>query len=152
MRLFSGEATGLAVELPGWRYPVVYNLADGKVHLDNFNGHWGDQKHLDAFLQAYAVEQAKQEARARGTPSPSNCSRMDRSNSPCRLEAKPMKIAEIIISPAGQTRVETKGFTGGACREANRLLEVALGKITSDRLTAEFYQAEPNREENRQSA
>ena len=65
-KLFSGEATGLAVQLPDWIYPVVCDVASGQVLFDNFNGQWGDQKHLDRFLQAYAVERAKLEARRRG--------------------------------------------------------------------------------------
>lgn len=65
-RLFSGEAKGLAVQLPGWVYPVVADLATGQLHYDNFGGRWGNQKHLDVFLQAYAVCQATAEARRRG--------------------------------------------------------------------------------------
>jgi len=66
VRLFSGEATGLAVKLPGWVYPVVLDAAAGQVHFDNFEGQWGDRKHLDAFVQAYAVCKATIEARKRG--------------------------------------------------------------------------------------
>ena len=65
-KLFSGEVEGLAVKLPEWSYPVVCELATGQLHYDNFNGRWGDQKYLDRFLQAYAVEKAKLEARRRG--------------------------------------------------------------------------------------
>ena len=65
-KLFSGEVEGLGVQLPEWVYPVVCNLASGQVHFDNFNGRWGDQKHLDHFLQAYAVEKTKIEARKKG--------------------------------------------------------------------------------------
>lgn len=65
-RLFSGEAAGLGVPLSGWRYPAVFNLATGQTHFDNFNGRWGEQVHLDRFLQAYAVERAKLEARRQG--------------------------------------------------------------------------------------
>ena len=65
-KLFSGEATGLAVELPDWHYPVVCNTDTGQLQFDNYNGHWGEQKHLDAFLQAYAVEKAKAESRLKG--------------------------------------------------------------------------------------
>ena len=65
-KLFSGEVTGLAVQLPDWRYPVVAELASGHLRYDNFNGRWGDPKHLDRFLQSYAVEKAKLEARRRG--------------------------------------------------------------------------------------
>ncbi len=66
VKLFSGEATGLAVQLPDWTYPVVCDTGSGQLQYDNFEGRWGEQKHLDAFLQAYAVERAKQEARRRG--------------------------------------------------------------------------------------
>ena len=65
-QLFSGEATGLAVQLPDWQYPVVCDTASGQVKYDNFGGRWGDQQHLDRFLQAYACEKAKAEARRRG--------------------------------------------------------------------------------------
>lgn len=65
-RLFSGEATGWAVQLPEWVYPVVCDVNLAQVRFDNFGGRWGDQKHLDRFLQAYACEKAKLEARKRG--------------------------------------------------------------------------------------
>jgi hypothetical protein len=65
-QLFSGEATGLMVRLPGWEYPVVIDTLTGTVRYDNFNGHWGDQAHLNRFLQAYAVEKTKLEACKRG--------------------------------------------------------------------------------------
>jgi hypothetical protein len=65
-KLFSGEATGLAVQLTGWTYPVVADLATGTLRYDNFGGRWGDQRNLDAFLQTYAVCKATAEARRRG--------------------------------------------------------------------------------------
>ena len=65
-RLFSATATGLCLQLPGWQYPVVCNTLTGQVQYDNYNGHWGEQKHLNSFLQAYAVEKAKSEARKKG--------------------------------------------------------------------------------------
>jgi hypothetical protein len=40
VKLFSAQATGLAVRLPNWRYPVVCDLASGQVQYDNFGGHW----------------------------------------------------------------------------------------------------------------
>jgi hypothetical protein len=64
--LFSGEATGLLVKLPGWLYPVVFDPTTGQVQFDNYDGAWGDRKHLDRFTQAYAVEKARLEARKRG--------------------------------------------------------------------------------------
>ena len=50
------------------------------------------------------------------------------------------KIIEIIVSPKGETRLETKGFAGDECQEASRFVEEALGKPTGERLTAEFHQ------------
>ncbi len=66
VRLFSATATGLCVELPGWQYPVVANLQTGEVQFDNYNGQWGEQSRLNSFLQVYAVEKAKIEARKKG--------------------------------------------------------------------------------------
>lgn len=65
-KLYSGWVTGLAVQLPGWVYPVVCNLPSGELQFDNFHGRWGDQRDLDRFLQAYAVEKTKIEARKKG--------------------------------------------------------------------------------------
>ncbi len=65
-RLFNATATGLCVQLPGWSYPVVCNLQNGSWQYDNYKGHWGEQAHLHRFLQAYAVEKAKIEARKKG--------------------------------------------------------------------------------------
>lgn len=64
--LFTTEATGHAVQLPGWRYPVVCDTSAGTIAFDNYNGAWGEQKLLDQFLQMYAVEKAKLEARKNG--------------------------------------------------------------------------------------
>ena len=65
-RLYGGEAEGLLLELPGWRYAAVIDTASGVVAYDNFSGRWGEQRHLNGFLQAYAVERAKLEARKKG--------------------------------------------------------------------------------------
>ncbi len=65
-KLFSGEATGLAVQLPDWVYPIVCDTASGQVKFDNFNGRWGADAELNKLLQAYACEKAKIEARKRG--------------------------------------------------------------------------------------
>jgi hypothetical protein len=65
-QLFSGEASGLIVQLPGWRYPVVIDTQNGSARFDNYNGRWGEEKQLDRFMQLYAVEKAKLEARKKG--------------------------------------------------------------------------------------
>lgn len=65
-RLYSGEATGLMVQFPGWRYPAVIDTTNGTVQFDTYQGRWGDQQDLNHFLQMYAVERAKIEARKKG--------------------------------------------------------------------------------------
>jgi hypothetical protein len=52
------------------------------------------------------------------------------------------KIIEITVDPRGQSRVETKGFTAGECREASRFVEQALGTRSAETLTAEFHQGQ----------
>jgi hypothetical protein len=61
------------------------------------------------------------------------------------------KVIEITITPTGETKVETKGFTGGECREASRFVEEALGQRTAEQLTAEFYQDQKTDQNLRQS-
>ena len=58
------------------------------------------------------------------------------------------RVIEIIVSPQGEARVETKGFAGAECRQASRFLETALGIVAHEDLTAEFYL--PSAAENRQ--
>lgn len=50
-----------------------------------------------------------------------------------------IKTIEITVSPDGSTKIETKGFIGGECRDASRAIEVALGLRQFEQLTAEFY-------------
>ena len=61
------------------------------------------------------------------------------------------KVIRVIVGPKGETRVETKGFSGGECREASRFLEQALGQPASEQLTPEFYQAQSAEQQIRQS-
>ncbi len=49
-------------------------------------------------------------------------------------------VIEVVVSPKGETKIETKGFFGGECRQASRFMEEALGVRASEKLTAEFYQ------------
>ena len=64
--LFSGRATGIAVRLPDWTYPVVCDVTSGELKYDNFDGRWGDPQELGRFMQAYAVEKARLESNKRG--------------------------------------------------------------------------------------
>jgi hypothetical protein len=61
------------------------------------------------------------------------------------------RIIEITVSPTGAAKVETRGFTGGACREASRFVEQALGSRTAETLTAEYHQGQQATEELKQS-
>ena len=65
-KLFTTQATGWGVQLPRWRFPAVCDTASGEVKYDNYQGQWGDRAELDRFLQLYAVERAKLEARKAG--------------------------------------------------------------------------------------
>src|SRR4051812_24575029 len=65
-RLFSAEASGLIVQLPGWTYPLVIDTSSGEIRYDNFNGLWGNPSELDKLMQAYAAEKVRIEARRAG--------------------------------------------------------------------------------------
>jgi hypothetical protein len=61
------------------------------------------------------------------------------------------KTIEITIGPKGDTKVETKGFSGGECRDASKFVEQALGQRTAETLTAEFHQGQQTGQDLRQS-
>jgi hypothetical protein len=63
VELFDRQVQGLLIRLPDWKYPVAADLSTGNLAYDNYNGCWGDEKELDRFLQAYAVEKCRIEAR-----------------------------------------------------------------------------------------
>jgi hypothetical protein len=56
------------------------------------------------------------------------------------LKGVNVKTIEITVSAKGETKVETKGFSGNDCQAATRSLELALGARQSESLTSEFYQ------------
>lgn len=49
---------------------------------------------------------------------------------------------EILVSPTGETKLETKGFSGAECREASKFIEQTLGQRTDEQVTAEFHQSQ----------
>jgi len=51
------------------------------------------------------------------------------------------RIIEVIVSPTGETHVETRGFAGSTCQQASQFLEAALGARQAEKLTAEFYES-----------
>jgi hypothetical protein len=54
------------------------------------------------------------------------------------------RVIRVIVDPKGETKVETKGFSGDECREASRFIEQALGQPVTEQFTAEFYQSQAN--------
>jgi hypothetical protein len=52
-----------------------------------------------------------------------------------------MRTIELVVSPSGETTLETKGYSGDACRNASAFLEAALGFKQSDQPTAEALTA-----------
>jgi hypothetical protein len=49
------------------------------------------------------------------------------------------RVIEVVVSPTGETSVQTKGYAGSDCFQASRFLEDTLGVKTADRPTSELY-------------
>jgi len=54
-----------------------------------------------------------------------------------------MNTVIVEIDEQGNVRIDTKGFSGKSCKDATRELEIALGIVTDEKLTADYYRAEP---------
>ena len=61
------------------------------------------------------------------------------------------KIIEVIVSPTGDAKVETKGFAGAECREASAFIEKAMGTRQSELLSAEYHRRQTH-QTNREQA
>ena len=51
-----------------------------------------------------------------------------------------MRIIEVVVSPQGETLIQTQGYIGAECMQASQWLEQALGIPVTDRKTSEFFQ------------
>ena len=60
------QLESVAAECGASAHPIVCDVAAAEIAFDNFRGRWGDQGQLDRFLQGYAIEMAKIEARKKG--------------------------------------------------------------------------------------
>jgi hypothetical protein len=49
------------------------------------------------------------------------------------------RIIEVVVSPQGETTVQTKGYAGGDCLLASKFLEQSLGVVAQESKTAEFH-------------
>ena len=58
-----------------------------------------------------------------------------------------MKRIEVIVSPDGSSKVESKGFTGAECQKASEFIEQSLGQKLSDQRAAEFYKTETQQQQ-----
>ena len=65
-RVGESRATGYAVNLENWQKPVIFDLEEGKVNYDNYDGRWGDVAVLDHLQQRYAAETLQQTAQQQG--------------------------------------------------------------------------------------
>ena len=43
------------------------------------------------------------------------------------------RVIEVVVSPQGETTVQTKGYAGADCLKASKFLEQALGVTSADR-------------------
>ena len=53
------------------------------------------------------------------------------------------RIIEVVVSPQGEAHVQTKGYAGADCLAASKFIEQALGVVSADHKTTEFYQTTP---------
>jgi hypothetical protein len=61
------------------------------------------------------------------------------------------RIIEVIVTPTGESTVQTKGFAGSDCLQASKYVEESLGISTGERKTPEFFAAaETERQEVRE--
>jgi hypothetical protein len=51
------------------------------------------------------------------------------------------RIIEVVVSPTGESSVQTKGFAGSDCLQASKYVEESLGIATGERRTSEFFAA-----------
>jgi hypothetical protein len=53
------------------------------------------------------------------------------------------RVIEVVVSPKGETTVQTKGYAGADCLQASKFLEQALGVASADRKTGEYFLSAP---------
>jgi hypothetical protein len=51
-----------------------------------------------------------------------------------------IRVIEVIVSPKGETSIQTRGYAGAECLQASKFLEQALGVVGTEHKTTEFYQ------------
>lgn len=128
-KLYSSTETGFAVQLPGWRYPVIAKDVGGLAY-DNYNGSWGNAADLTKLTGRYAIEAARAAANGQGW--------MSQDAADGGLVVFHPSGGMMSVSPAGV--VDATGFTGTACAEAGAIIEGALGKNLETNLKPAFFE------------
>jgi hypothetical protein len=57
------------------------------------------------------------------------------------------RVIEVVVSPRGETTLQTKGYAGADCLQASKFLETALGVVAHEQRTAEFHEQLPARQQ-----
>jgi hypothetical protein len=48
-------------------------------------------------------------------------------------------VIEVIVSPSGAVEITVSGCAGPSCADLTKAMEQALGQVTQDRKTPEYY-------------
>ena len=135
-RLFSTSHTGFAIQFPKWNYPIVID-AEGTVHYDNYNGHWGDQADVDRLVSDYAQAVVELECDNLGWYH----EKMDTGE----IAVHHPSGGVIIVKKGGQ--LDAQGFHGVSCSEATLPLEQAMGMRLGETLKPEMNEVQLNQQE-----
>lgn len=57
-----------------------------------------------------------------------------------------MKAIIITVDPAGNTKIETAGFKGKACKDVTAVFEKGMGTVTKTTNKPEMYQVDSNQQ------
>jgi Protein of unknown function (DUF2997) len=50
-----------------------------------------------------------------------------------------MKVIEVVVSPQGETTIQTRGFAGPECQQASKWIEQSLGAQVGEQKTPEYF-------------
>ncbi len=56
----------------------------------------------------------------------------------------------LTVAPNGTPTLKTEGYQGKACKDASKFLEQALGAVESEKLTPEYHQTTPTKDQLKQ--
>jgi hypothetical protein len=130
--LFSSSESGLGIQIPGWRYPIVIK-DNGTVAFDDYNGCWGNRADIEKLRAEYAIETARLAAEAQGW----YCERVDG-----KLVIYHPDGGTITVDATGA--VDASGFMGVSCAKATEPIEAALGARREQIIKKEYLHESAN--------